>query len=183
MERGEIKIVAVTNETTHEQTVLGNLLKMYCYEWSQYNKLEVNADGNFEFEKHASDYWTKDGYHAFLVAVHDAWAGFVLFDHEGLIVHKDYDYSMAEFFVLHTYRCSGVGSHVANVIFDSFPGTWEIGCHPKNISSVRFWHKVISEYAGGDYEMRPSCPELRYHDGTLGHVMSFSRRNISGPSA
>ncbi len=183
MEHSDIKIIAVTKETTHEQTVLRNLLKMYCYEWSQYNKFEVNGDGNFEFEKYASDYWTKDGYHAFLIAVPDTWAGFVLFDKEGFIVHADYDYSMAEFFVLYTYRCSGVGSHVAKAIFDSFPGRWEIGCHPKNTSSVRFWEKVISEYAAGDYEVRLSCPELQYHDGTLGDVLSFPSRNASGPVA
>ena len=78
MEHSEVKLIMVTKETLHEQTVLRNLLKMYCHEWSQYNKLEVNADGNFAFEAHASDYWTKEGYHAFLIAVHESWAGFVL---------------------------------------------------------------------------------------------------------
>lgn len=183
MEKGGIKIVMVTKETMHEQTVLRNLLKMYCYEWSQYNKLGVNADGNFEFEKYASDYWTKDGYHAFLITVHDEWAGFVLFDNEGFIVHKEHEYSLSEFFVLYIYRCSGVGSHVANHIFDSFPGRWEIGCHPKNMCSVSFWDKVIGEYTGGDYDVIRSCPELKYHDGTLGDVLSFSSRKLSGPSS
>jgi hypothetical protein len=102
----------VAKTTMHEQTVLKNLLKMYCYEWSQYNKLAVNADGEFAFETHASDYWTKEGYHAYLIAVGENWAGFVLFDNAGFIVHKNYDYSMAEFFVLYPYRCSGVGSYV-----------------------------------------------------------------------
>ena len=97
MEHSEVKLIMVTKETLHEQTVLRNLLKMYCHEWSQYNKLEVNADGNFAFEAHASDYWTKEGYHAFLIAVHESWAGFVLFDNEEFIVHKDFDYSLAEF--------------------------------------------------------------------------------------
>ena len=182
MEQGEIKIIMVTKETMHEQTVLKNLLKMYCYEWSQYNKFDVNTDGNFEFEKYASDYWTKHGYHAFLIAVHDTWAGFVLFDNDGLIVHKDYDYSMAEFFILYKYRCSGIGSHVANYIFDLFPGRWEIGCHPKNIGSVQFWDRVISKYSGGDYDVMLSCPEQMYHDGTLGNVVSFSGMKISEPS-
>ena len=95
----------------------------------------------------------------------------------------DPELDLAEFFILHTYRCSGVGSHVATAIFDSFPGSWEIIYHSKNISSVRFWHKVVSEYAGGDYEERLSCPELQYHDGTLGDMVSFSKRNISGPTA
>jgi predicted acetyltransferase len=135
MEQSEIKLIMVTKETMHEQTVLRNLLKMYCYDWSQYNKLEVNADGDFAFEAHASDYWTKVGYHAFLIAVHERWAGFVL--------------------------------------FDTFPGRWEIGCHPKNEASVQFWNNVIQSCATGTIEVRHSCPEYVYHDGTYGDVFSF----------
>ncbi len=173
MEQSEIKLIVVTKETMHEQTVLRNLLKMYCYDWSQYNKLEVNADGDFAFEAHASDYWTKAGYHAFLIAVHERWAGFVLFDNDGFIVHNDCDYSMAEFFILHTYRGNGVGRIVATSLFDSFPGKWEIGCHPKNEASVQFWNNVIQSCATGTIEVRHSCPEYVYHDGTYGDVFSF----------
>lgn len=176
MEHSEVKLIMVTKETLHEQTVLRNLLKMYCHEWSQYNKLEVNADGNFAFEAHASDYWTKEGYHAFLIAVHESWAGFVLFDNEEFIVHKDFDYSLAEFFVLYPYRGNGIGRYVANSIFDSFPGSWEIGRHPKNQGSVHFWDKVLSEYTGGAYNVMLSCPDYAYHDGTLGDVLSFESR-------
>ena len=174
MQMGDIKLGMVTKETMHEQLVLRNLLKMYCYEWSQYNTLEVNADGNFAFETCVSDYWTKEGYHALLISVHGTWAGFVLFDKEGLIVHKDYDYSLAEFFVMYTYRRGGVGRYVAKYLFDSFPGTWEIGYHPKNTPSVYFWDKVVNEYTNGAYEVRRSCPENKYHDGTLGDVLSFN---------
>ena len=176
MKRGEIRLMKVAKTTMHEQTVLKNLLKMYCYEWSHYNKLAVNTDGEFAFETHASDYWTKEGYHAYLIAVGKNWAGFVLFDNEGFIVHKNYDYSMAEFFVLYPYRCSGVGRYVATSIFDSFAGGWEIGCHPKNEASVHFWEKVISSYTAGSYEMIRSCPSYRYHDGTFGDVLSFKAR-------
>ena len=49
MEKGTITLVRVTKEATHEQTVLRSLLKMYCYEWSQYNHLEVDADGTYAF--------------------------------------------------------------------------------------------------------------------------------------
>lgn len=176
MQQGEIKLITVTKESIHEQKVLKNLLKMYCYEWSQYNKLEVNTDGDFAFEKCLSDYWTKEGYHAFLIAVHESWAGFVLFDNEGLIVHKEYDYSLAEFFVMHAYRYSGVGRYVATFIFDSFPGRWEIGYHPKNVNSVLFWDNVINRYTCGVYEVSLSCPTYKYHDGTLGDVLSFKTK-------
>ena len=62
MEKGAITLVPVVRESIHEQGVLRNLLKMYCYEWSQYNQLEVDAAGTYALEGHASAYWTKEGF-------------------------------------------------------------------------------------------------------------------------
>jgi|GEM_PF-4697881 len=99
--------------------------------------------------------------------------GFVFFDTHDFIVHTDYDYSMAEFFVMHAYRHRGIGRYVATSLFERFGGAWEIGCHPNNLSSVRFWQKVVGDYTLGNCELMFSCPELKYHDGTLGNVISF----------
>jgi predicted acetyltransferase len=173
MEKGAITLVPVVRESTHEQGVLRNLLKMYCYEWSQYNQLEVDANGRYAFEEQASAYWTNEGYYAFLISVDEQWAGFVFFDTHDFIVHTDYDYSMAEFFVMHAYRHRGIGRYVATRLFERFGGAWEIGCHPNNLSSVRFWEQVIGDYTLGNYTLMLSCPELKYHDGTLGTVISF----------
>lgn len=173
MEMGAITLVPVTKEDTYEQGVLRNLLKMYCYEWSQYNHLEVDTDGTYAFEEHASTYWTNEGNYAFLISVDGQWAGFVLFDTHDFITHTDCDYSMAEFFVMHAYRHYGIGRYVATHLFERFGGAWEIGCHPNNLSSVRFWEKVVGDYTLGDYKVMLSCPDLKYHDGTLGTVISF----------
>jgi predicted acetyltransferase len=80
---------------------------------------------------------------------------------------------MAEFFVMHAYRHCGIGRYVATRLFDRFGGVWEIGCHPNNLSSVRFWKQVIGNYTLENYKLMLSCPELKYHDGTLGNVISF----------
>lgn len=173
MGKGAITLVPVVRESTHEHGVLRNLLKMYCYEWSQYNQLEVDANGRYAFEEQASAYWTKEGYYAFLISVDEQWAGFVFFDTHDFIVHTDDDYSMAEFFVMHAYRHCGIGRYVATRLFDRFGGVWEIGCHPNNLSSVRFWKQVIGNYTLENYKLMLSCPELKYHDGTLGNVISF----------
>ncbi len=173
MTKGAITLVRVTKETLHEQHVLRNLLKMYCYEWSWYNRLEVDADGTYAFEEHASAYWTKEGYYAFLVSVGEQWTGFVFFDTHEFIIHTDCTYSMAEFFIMHAYRHRGIGRYVATCLFDRFKGAWEIGCHPNNLGSVRFWEKVIADYTFGNYKLMLSCPELKYHDGTSGNVFSF----------
>jgi hypothetical protein len=99
MGKGAITLVPVVRESTHEHGVLRNLLKMYCYEWSQYNQLEVDANGRYAFEEQASAYWTKEGYYAFLISV-DERGGLVFFDTHNFIVHTEDDYSMADFFVI-----------------------------------------------------------------------------------
>lgn len=93
-------------------------------------------------------------------------------------MHRSYDYAMAEFFVMYPYRRSGIGQYIAKYIFDKYPGNWEIGRHPKNIASVRFWDNVIKDYTNGQYEVIYSCPEHQYSDGTLGDVLSFKISDI-----
>ncbi|WP_372237772.1 GNAT family N-acetyltransferase [Paenibacillus sp. P46E] len=99
-------------------------------------------------------------------------AGFVLID-DDFVLHPNFDYSMGEFFILHKYRRSGVGRYAAKAVFDMFRGKWEIGEHPDNISSIRFWDSIINEYTDGKYEIIKSCSNLVYHDGTCGNVISF----------
>lgn len=167
-----IEIIEVTAENKPEQTVVRNLLKMYCCEWSQYNLMDVKDDGTFEFERYASLYWTKDNCHTFLVRKKGKYAGFAFVDQD-LIVHKDYNYSLAEFFVMPKYRHCGVGRYFANAIFDRLPGSWEVGRHPGNIASVVFWDRVISDYTHGNYETVYAYPSHKYADGTLGDILFF----------
>ena len=81
--------------------------------------------------------------------------------------------AVGEFFVMHKYRRSGVGRYAAKAVFDMFHGKWELGEHPQNITSLRFWESVVKEYTGGKYDIIESCKEFVYHDGTCGHIISF----------
>jgi len=164
-----IKIVKVLLE---EKPILLNLLKMYCYEWSQYNKVDVNNRGEYDFEYHLSDYLEKENHYAFFIKVDGILAGFVFIDDDCLL-HADSNYAMAEFFVMHKYRRAGVGRYVAKAVFDMFHGKWEVGLNPHNLPSVGFWDSVVREYTGGKYELVKSYPKFVYHDGTLGDIFSF----------
>lgn len=172
----EIRIVEVKQDFD-QQNVLKNLLKMYCYEWSQYNLSDVDEKGEFEFEHYLPTYWTHKDRHALLVRVGDTWAGFALMDKD-FYVHNEYDHAMAEFFIMYKYRRNGVGSYVARRILEMFPGNWELGRNPKNIGSVKFWDHVLGEHTHEHYESASSCPGLRYPDGTLGDVLSFKESDI-----
>lgn len=164
-----IEVVKVPLE---EKSILKNLLKMYCYEWSQYNKIDVNDQGEYQFEYHISDYWDKENHYPFFIKVNGILAGFILID-DDFVLHSNYDYAMAEFFVMHKYRRGGVGRYAAKAVFDMFHGKWEIGEHPHNIASVRFWESIVNEYTDGKYEIIKSCPDYVYHDGTCGDIILF----------
>ena len=152
--------------------VLSNLLKMYCYEWSQYDKLDVNDQGKYEYEYHLSDFWNKENHYPFFIKVNGILAGFVLID-DDFAVHLNYDYTISDFFIMHKYRHAGIGRYAAKIIFDMFQGKWEIVMHPHNVTSVGFWHSVVDEYTDNKYEIIRLSPDLIYQDGTYADIISF----------
>jgi len=163
----DIQIVKVTSD---EKEILKNLLELYCYEWSQYNKLDVNQFGSYKFA--ASYEFAEENNYAFFIKVDGILAGFVLVDKD-FAMRKDYDFAMSEFFVMHKYRTSGVGRYAAKTIFDILHGKWEIMCHPKNITSMYFWNKIIDEYTKGKFEHIESCKEVVYQEGTFADFFFF----------
>ena len=62
------------------------------------------------------------------------------------------DYRMSEFFILRRSRRSGVGKQAAYLVFDRFPGLWELSELPKNTGAIAFWRRIIGEYTSGQYE-------------------------------
>ena len=86
---------------------------------------------------------------------------------------EETDYSLSEFFIMYKYRRSGVGKYAATKMFDMFKGRWQLKRHPKNIGSVYFWDKVVSEYTSGNYRLVKSYPDSEYADGTLGDIFFF----------
>ena len=152
------------------RSILKQLLELYCYEWSQYNKLDVNEKGSFEFAN--SDFWAKKDNFPFLIKVDQKWAGFVLVDKD-FAMGKDCDFAISEFFVMYKYRTAGIGRYVAKEIFNKFHGKWEVMCHPKNEISIRFWKRVIDDYTKGNFEYIDECKEVVYQEGSYGTLFFF----------
>jgi len=153
-----------------DKEILQNLLELYCYEWSQYDKLDVNQFGSYGYE--VRDYWIEENHYPFFIKVNGKFAGFVLIDNH-FDVRRDYDFAISEFFVMYKYRKAGVGRYVAKIIFDMFHGNWELKRHPKNIAGVYFWNKIIDEYTNGKFELIKSCQEVIYQDGTFADIFFF----------
>ncbi|WP_055668593.1 GNAT family N-acetyltransferase [Desnuesiella massiliensis] len=162
----ELKRVNVENKE-----ILKNLLEKYDYEFSQWDNKDVNKLGLYGYN-YLDYYWTEEKRWAFFIVVDGNLAGFAMINDYPEANEKT-DYSLAEFFVMYKYRHLGVGKSVAMKVFDMFHGKWQLKRHPKNITSVEFWNKVISEYTGGHYRLVESYPNASYDDGTLGDIFFF----------
>lgn len=173
----EFSLVSVTAQDADLQGVLVNLNKMYCCEWSQYTGMDVDDAGRYAFEKYLPSYWEAADRKAFLLrcqtqAGETKWGGFALLDRD-FFIHQDYDHALAELFVLPKYRKQGAGRFMTTTLFDRFPGRWEVGTNPKNLTAARFWEQTIAKYTSGKYVLILASPAHRYIDGTLGNVFSF----------
>ncbi len=154
-----------------EKEILRNLMEKYLYEFSQYEKSDVNGLGLYGYS-YFDNYWTEENRWAFFLKADGKLAGFAMVN--------DYpeagqsDYCMSEFFVMHKYRRCGLGRWAALELFKRFPGAWQLKRHPKNIPSVHFWNQVVSDYTGGKYRLEEGREDVAYEDGTPGDVFFFT---------
>jgi predicted acetyltransferase len=155
-----------------EREILANLLEKYDYEFSQWDKRDVNPLGLYGYQW-LDGYWTEENRWAYFILVDSQLAGFVMVNDYREAPYKAADFSMAEFFVMYKYRHAGVGRFAAKTAFDLHRGHWQLKYHPHNDASVTFWNKVVSDYTAGKYELVPNYPGTEYVDGTLGNILFF----------
>ncbi len=64
----------------------------------------------------------------------------------------DEPYEMGEFFIMQKFGRRGVGTAVAQSLFDRFPGPWLIHQMWNNYKAQAFWRRVVNAYTNGHYE-------------------------------
>lgn len=133
----------------------------------------MDEHGVYPFERYVHAYFELPGRYAYFARVDGTLAGFALVDTD-FAVHKDFDHSMGEFFVMHKYRRNGVGRVMATTVFEQHKGNWEVGFHPKNTTSEKFWLRTVGDYTNGRYSITRQCPGLHYNDGSYGTVLAFN---------
>lgn len=156
-----------------EREILSNLLEKYGYEFSQYDRLDVNKLGLYGYQ-YLDYYWTEKNRWAYFIVVDGKLAGFVMVINLPVVDDRDTDFQIAEFFVMYKYRQTGVGKQAFSKVLDIHKGKWQLKRHPKNLPSVYFWNKAISDYTNDNYELVNSYPRTEYDDGTLADVFFFN---------
>lgn len=156
-----------------EKEILKNLLEKYDYEFSQWDRRDVNSLGLYGY-RYLDYYWNEDKRWAYFILVEGKLAGFVMVIDLPEVDDRDTDFQMAEFFVMYKYRRLGVGKQAFFKVLDIHKGRWQLKRHPANLASVHFWNRVISEYTNGNYELDEAYPRTEYDDGILGDVFFFN---------
>lgn len=133
-----------------QKSVFVQMMELYSYDFSEFSDDDINEYGYFGYPR-IDDYWNQEGRYPFFIRVDGKLAGLVLVrsccEHNNLTN----PHNIAEFFVMKKYRKQGVGKVTAMMIFDMFPGGWEISQWTKNLPAQKFWHKVVDGYTNGKY--------------------------------
>ena len=142
--------IEVKKATVKQKPLLENLMQLYLYDFSEFEKTDVDKNGLFDYD-HLNMYWKDSNRFPFIVYVDNKIAGFVLVNLKDPYSKSKYQ-GISEFCILRKYQKQGIGEKVAWEIFDLFPGKWEIRELKKNEGAQKFWKKVIHRYTNGKYE-------------------------------
>ena len=159
--------VEVLPATPEQEPVLANLLELYSHDFSEFVELELHPDGRFGYPW-LPLYWTEENRWPFLIQVDGALAGFV-FVTRGLPPSGDPAvYDMAEFFIVRGQRKRGIGTAAARLVWQRFPGRWQVRVIESNQPALAFWRSAIAAFAGPAVQESSLCLSDRHW-----HVFSF----------
>lgn len=135
-----------------DKQIISNLMQLYMYDFSEYIRSDVQANGLFSDYPDLDSYWKEENRFPYIVKKNEKHIGFVFV--RIINTGEEYYFSIAEFFVMRKYRREGVGRIVAEKIFDLHKGQWEVYQMEANKPAQSFWRKVIQAYTKGKFTER-----------------------------
>ncbi len=163
--------VTIRQITVDEKEILRNLIEKYNYEFSQWDKRDVNALGLYGY-RYLDHYWTEESRFAFFIIADDKIAGFAMIN-SYYDLFEPVDFGVAEFCILPKYRRLGVGKKAIFDIFDRIHGKWHLKMHPQNIGASRFWNNVVAEYTKNNFRLEKNVAGTEFDDGTAADIIFF----------
>ena len=154
-----VESMTLAEASENQKSVIVNLMQLYLHDFSEFAEIgtthgDVGSDGRFTYDW-LDSYWREDGRIPLIVQAGHRLVGFTLVNRWSAL-NRQLDKSIAEFFILRKYRRIGVGSRAAKLLFERWPGRWEVPVASYNKPALSFWRKTIpavvdtsvEEYAG-----------------------------------
>lgn len=133
-----IELQAVRSD---QKPVLEQLLQLCIHDYSEFESIKTGPDGRFHY-RWLDFYFCETCRHPYFLHVNGELAGFVLIREGG--GKEDWDYQIAEFFILRAFRQKGIGKSAALKALDLFSGLWEISFCTLNKPAVSLWTSVAN---------------------------------------
>ena len=143
-----------------EKDILYRLLQFALYDGSLYNTNKIGEDGLFPY-KWFDNYFTDDDRDAFFIREDDKIVGFVMINQ--FMKKCDNGHSVAEFLVLPEYRRNHIGKKVAYLVFEMFPGNWEVEPIEESNEACRFWENVVVNYTNNKFSFSDGIYVFKNH--------------------
>jgi predicted acetyltransferase len=134
--------------TAADYACIENMMQFYCYDFSEYLLLPLNAAGMFTLSPKA-EYWAKPATQAFLIRVDGEMAGFVTVDDE--IEEPGAEHNIGYFWVSRAFKGQGVGREVVRQLLARISGEWQVFYIKANLGAAGFWGKVIPVCTRGNF--------------------------------
>ena len=117
----------------------------------------------------AVNWWIRDLCTHYILHAGGKVAGFACVLDDPKHIPEGTAYELLDFYVTPKFRGQGVGRQAAKQIFELHRGVWVLFELEKNLPAIAFWHKVLDEYTGKNYEDRDNGTQQRFRSvATIG---------------
>lgn len=121
-----------------------NIFQKYCYEMSAFYDMDLDSNGNYEYE-YFDAYFEENSRIANFIFDDKALIGFVMINKHSCL-NEVIDYSIAEFTIFPKYRKNHYAIKSICRIFESYLGRWEIKFSNYNIPAKALWLKATKNF-------------------------------------
>ncbi len=140
-------------EHSRSRTLLRRLCPLYLHDLSQFTdfyRLDSRARWTPNF---CEDWLTNPLIDPFLLKASADVVGFAIVSHAPFRhMSTDRDHKLLEFFIAAPSRRAGFGRAAASLVFDRFPGSWELSIIPANSGATSFWNSILAAYTSMNFE-------------------------------
>ena len=135
--------LSITSASVEERPVVERLLQLCLHDYSAYDRFSIGDDGAFTY-RWTDLYWSSLQRTPYLMRFEGRLAGFALVRESE--IRGDWQWQLAEFFILRARRRQGIGTEAARRILASRRGVWEIGYDVANTPARGFWASVLGAF-------------------------------------